>query len=158
MDAGEPRLLRIGEFARLAGTNLRTLRYYEELGLFEPIRRSRGGFLYYRATDVHRLELIHAFQELGLSLEAIRGLLATRGGDLPRPERLRRVEEALVAQDALLAERVAAIEEQRARIRQAREKLAQCRPCGETPCLGNNFCEPCTLTGEALPEQLSALF
>ena len=157
MDAPS-RLLRIGEFARLAGTNLRTLRYYEELGLFQPTRRSQGGFRYYRDTDVHRLELIRALQELGLSLEAIRGLLATRAEEQSRHERLARVEEALGAQDALLAERVASIEAQRARIREARDKLAQCRPCGETPGPGNNFCEPCTLTGTSLPEQLSALF
>jgi len=153
-----PKLLRIGEFARLAGTNLRTLRYYEELGLFQPIERSQGGFRYYRATDVHRLELIRALQELGLSLEDIRGLLSTRGVELSREERLRRVEEALGAQDALLAARVAAIEEQRMRIREAREKLVQCRPCGHVPCAENNFCEPCLLTGETLPERLSALY
>lgn len=159
MDApAPPKLLRIGAFARLAGTNLRTLRYYEELGLFQPIERSQGGFRYYRATDVHRLDLIRALQELGLSLEAIGGLLATRGGDLSREERLRRVEAALGAQDALLAARVAAIEDQRALIREAREKLVQCRPCGHVPCAENNFCEPCSLTGEPLPERLSALY
>ena len=29
-------LLKIGEFAQLAGSNLRTIRYYEELGLLRP--------------------------------------------------------------------------------------------------------------------------
>ena len=34
-------LLKIGDFARVAGTNLRTLRYYEELGLLTPAARSQ---------------------------------------------------------------------------------------------------------------------
>ncbi len=158
MDEASTKLLRIGEFARLAGTNLRTLRYYEEVGLFRPIERSQGGFRYYRLTDIHRLELIRALQDLGLSLEAIRDLLLTRDEGLPRGEVLRRVEAALGAQDELLTARIAGIEAQRARIREAREKLVECRPCECMPGVVNNFCEPCPITGKALPEQLSALF
>jgi DNA-binding transcriptional MerR regulator len=156
MDA--PKLLRIGEFARHAGTNLRTLRYYEEVGLFQPVRRSRGGFRYYRATDVHRLNLIRSLQELGLSLEEIRALLDTRAADLSRGEFVARIEKALCAQDALLEQRIRSIEAQRGRIRAARGKLDQCRPCGLVPHEANNFCEPCAVTGLPLPEQLSALF
>jgi hypothetical protein len=42
------KLLKIGAFAELAGTNLRTLCYYEEVGLLQPAARSSGGFRYYR--------------------------------------------------------------------------------------------------------------
>ena len=51
-------LLKIGDFAKLADTNLRTLRYYEELGLLTPAERSDGGFRHYRATDVNRVRAI----------------------------------------------------------------------------------------------------
>jgi len=152
------KLLRIGDFARLAGTNLRTLRYYEEVGLFQPVERSQGGFRYYRETDVNRLNLIRSLQELGLSLEAIRELLQTREDGISREEFVRRVESALSAQDALLEERIRSIEGQRSRIHDARTKLDQCRPCGRHPGEDNNFCEPCPVTGLPLPEQLSALF
>jgi DNA-binding transcriptional MerR regulator len=152
------KLLRIGDFAKLAGTNLRTLRYYDEVGLFQPIERSQGGFRYYRETDIHRLNLIRSLQELGLSLEAIRELMDTRSAALSRHEFVRRIERALAAQDDLLEDRVRSIEAQRVRIREARGKLDQCRPCGQTPHADNNFCEPCPVTGLPLPEQLSALF
>ena len=158
MSAPEPNLLRIGDFARLAGTNLRTLRYYEELGLFTPFERSKGGFRYYRETDVNRLRLIRSFQELGLALEEIRELFATREEGLSREEFLRRVDRALGAQDDLLQERIASIETQRDRIREARSKLEQCGPCAHMPSPGNNFCEPCQADGQNLPDQLSALF
>ena len=70
--------LRLEDFAREAGTNLRTLRYYEELGLLQAAQRSQGGFRYYRRTDVNRLNLIRDLQDLGLSLDRIRELRATR--------------------------------------------------------------------------------
>ncbi|MEM7306057.1 MAG: MerR family transcriptional regulator [Planctomycetota bacterium] len=158
MGAIDPKLLRIGEFARLAGTNLRTLRYYEELGLFTPFRRSQGGFRYYRETDLNRLKLIRAFQDLGLALEEIRELFTTREEGISRVELMRRVDRALASQDELLVQRVAAIEKQRDRIREARGKLEQCVPCAHVPGVENNFCEPCQADGSSLPEQLSALF
>ena len=152
------KLLLIGEFAKLAGTNLRTLRYYEEIGLFAPAERSQGGFRYYRKTDVNRLRLIQGFQDLGLSLEDIGRLLATRSEEISRREFLSRIECALQAQDDLLEERIRAIQTQQERIREARKKLGECAPCEQKPSTQNNFCEPCPINGETLPEQLSALF
>ena len=63
--------IRIGDFARMAGTNLRTLRYYEELGLIQPTSRSAGGFRYYDAGQVSRVTAIKRLQELGLSLKEV---------------------------------------------------------------------------------------
>ena len=76
----QPDLLKIGDFAKLANTNLRTLRYYEELGLIQPATRSQGGFRYYRHTDIHRVQMIRDLQELGLHLDRIRELMAVLEG------------------------------------------------------------------------------
>lgn len=152
------KLLKIGDFARLAGTNLRTLRYYEELGLMRPARRSEGGFRYYRPTDLNRLNMIRNLQELGLQLDRIGTLMDTRDVGLSRVEFLARVREALAEQDRLIQERIAAFERQRGRLREAVGKLGHCENCPQSPSPGNNFCEPCTHTGEPLPEHLSALF
>ena len=154
----DPALLKIGEFARLAGTNLRTLRYYEELGLLTAAARSKGGFRYYRETDKNRLNLIRDLQELGLSLDAIRELLNTRGAGEDRVAFFAQVRQALVEQDRLLAERVAHLEEQRARIREALGQVSACASCSHTPGTHNNHCEPCVLTGKPLPETVSALY
>ena len=59
-------LLKIGDFAKLAGTNLRTLRYYEEIGLLQPASRSTGGFRYYRSEDLDRLRMVTSLKGLGL--------------------------------------------------------------------------------------------
>jgi DNA-binding transcriptional MerR regulator len=151
-------LLKIGDFAKAAGTNLRTLRYYEEIRLLSPASRSQGGFRYYRPSDVHRLGMIHDLQELGLPLERIRELMGSREGDEDRGRLLSRVRSALDEQDRLLSARIQGLEEQRGRIADARAKIAECEQCKHRPRAANNYCEPCRITGESLPPKVSALF
>ncbi|MCP5023149.1 MAG: MerR family transcriptional regulator [bacterium] len=153
-------LIKIGDFARLSGTNLRTLRYYEELGLLEPASRSNGGFRYYRPADSHRVNLIQNLQNLGLPLDQIRDLIAPTDSDLGKgPAQWReQIDGALAQQGNLISERMRFLEVQRREIQEARSKLAQCQSCECKPVSENNFCEPCQLTGDSLPSLLAALF
>ena len=156
-------LMKIGEFAEHAGTNLRTLRYYEELGLLTPALRSDGGFRYYRPTDVNRVRMIHGLQELGLQLERIRDLLDTRSIEATNGEDLRqawvqRVREALDEQRSLIDDRIGLLAHQREHVDRAAAKLEACTGCELTPAPENNYCEPCQRSGDELPEFLSALF
>jgi MerR family Zn(II)-responsive transcriptional regulator of zntA len=153
-----PELLKIGDFSRLAGTNLRTLRYYEELGLLSPSQRSQGGFRYYRRTDVNRVNLIRDLQDLGLHLEKIRDLISARAPGEPGGQFFARMRQALTEQDHMLSERQRSIGEQRQRIQVALLKLTECQVCAHSPCAENNHCEPCSTSGEMLPEHLSALY
>ena len=151
-------LLKIGEFARLADTNLRTLRYYEEIGLLQPAERSDGGFRYYRATDLNRVRMIKNLQDLGMQLEAIRELMQTRANGQHRTEWIQTIRTALQSQGDLIQQRIQALKDQEARIGHALKKLNDCAPCHHVPDEKNNFCEPCQATGQTLPEFLSALF
>jgi DNA-binding transcriptional MerR regulator len=153
-----PELLKIGDFARFAQTNLRTLRYYEELGLLAPASRSAGGFRYYRRTDINRVRMIRDLQELGLHLDRIRELIAARSAGETRERFFDRIREALGEHDRLLGERMLALQEQRKKVAQAMHKLGECRHCTHSPHAENNFCEPCATTGEELPSLLSALY
>ena len=155
-------LWKIGEFAEAAETNLRTLRYYEEIGLLLPARRSEGGFRYYRPADVHRVRLIRGLQDLGLALDRIGELLDTR--DLERTGRegrarwIARIRQALSDHQALIDERIRLLEEQRTNLKAAKAKLDNCAECDHIPGAENNFCQPCQRTGIDLPAYLSALF
>lgn len=151
-------LLKIGDFARLADTNLRTLRYYEELGLIDPATRSQGGFRYYRRTDVNRVQMIRDLQLLGLPLERIRELLVVPGGAEDSEAFFARIAGALREHDRLLQQKLREVEAQRARVLEALAKLGECHGCNHLPGPGNNHCEPCIKTGQPLPQQLSALF
>ena len=69
-------LQQIGEVAERTGLSLRTIRYYEEVGLVVPAGRSSGGFRLYSDDDVQRLLLVKHTKPLNFSLEEMRDLLA----------------------------------------------------------------------------------
>ncbi|RZQ64895.1 MerR family transcriptional regulator [Amycolatopsis suaedae] len=78
--------MQIGEVAERTGLSLRTIRYYEEMGLVVPSARSQGGFRLYTDPDVQRLQLIKRMKPLGFQLEEMRDLLAVLDplpGDTP---------------------------------------------------------------------------
>lgn len=61
----------IGEVAARVGLSLRTIRYYEEIGLVTPSGRTEGGFRLYTESDVERLHLVKALKPIGMSLETM---------------------------------------------------------------------------------------
>lgn len=67
--------MQIGEVAERTGLSLRTIRYYEEVGLIGPSARSQGGFRLYTDSDVDRLVVIKRMKPLDLTLEQTRELL-----------------------------------------------------------------------------------
>jgi DNA-binding transcriptional MerR regulator len=68
--------MQIGAVAERTGLSLRTIRYYEEVGLAVPTARSQGGFRLYTEPDISRLNLIKRMKPLGFQLDEIRELLA----------------------------------------------------------------------------------
>jgi len=68
--------MQIGEVAERTDLSLRTIRYYEEVGLVVPSSRSQGGFRLYTEPDIDRLNLIKKMKPLGFQLEEMRDLLA----------------------------------------------------------------------------------
>jgi MerR family copper efflux transcriptional regulator len=71
-------LVQIGDVAEAVGLSLRTIRYYEEMGLVRPSSRSKGGFRLYTDADVARLLVIKRMKPLGFSVDDMRDLLAIR--------------------------------------------------------------------------------
>lgn len=61
--------MRIGELAAHLGMTERTIRYYEELGLLESVKRVEGGRRVYTDADVQRLKFIQKLKVLGLTLQ-----------------------------------------------------------------------------------------
>jgi DNA-binding transcriptional MerR regulator len=72
----EMAMYKIGDFSKLSHIPVKTLRYYDAIGLLRPVRIARpGGYRGYRAEHFERLNRILAFKDLGFSLRKIRGLL-----------------------------------------------------------------------------------
>jgi DNA-binding transcriptional MerR regulator len=66
----------IGEAAAQSGLSLRTIRFYEEVGLVPPSGRTAGGFRLYTDEDIERLQLVKDLKPLDFSLEEMREVLA----------------------------------------------------------------------------------
>lgn len=69
------KLYRTGEFAARAAVTVRTLRWYDRVGLLKPSQVTEAGHRLYTDNDLIRLEQILALKFLGLSLDEIRQFL-----------------------------------------------------------------------------------
>ncbi len=71
----------IQEMSRRIGLPSSTLRYYEDIGLLEPVERAANGHRRYSQTDLGRLTLIKNLRLTGMSIEAMCDFVALyRGG------------------------------------------------------------------------------
>lgn len=69
-------MIKIGDFSKLSQVSIKTLRYYDEMGLFKPLDVDRfTGYRYYSASQLPRLNRILALKDLRLSLEQIAQVL-----------------------------------------------------------------------------------
>ena len=73
---------KIGELAAAAGLTVRTLHYFDEIGLLSPSDRSAAGHRRYCGTDVQRLYRILALRELGMPLGKVAEVLDGQAEDL----------------------------------------------------------------------------
>ncbi len=65
----------IGELAKLAGVSIRTLRYYDKIGLLKPIDRAESNYRFYGKDELYRLQQILFYKELDFELKKIKKLL-----------------------------------------------------------------------------------
>lgn len=72
-----------GRFAAKAGVTVRTLRYYDQVGLLKPSFVTEAGHRRYTDRDLIRLEQILALKSLGFSLEEIREMVRGESMWLP---------------------------------------------------------------------------
>ncbi|MFF0825367.1 MerR family transcriptional regulator [Brevibacillus sp. NPDC003359] len=66
----------IGEVAKLTGSTIKTVRYYDEIELLKPAWFTEGGHRLYSTEEIRRLELIHTLRYLDFGIEDIRKLLS----------------------------------------------------------------------------------
>jgi MerR family transcriptional regulator, thiopeptide resistance regulator len=66
----------VKQLAEFAGVSVRTLHYYDEVGLLKPEYRARNGYRYYSEAAVVRLQQIMFFRELGFGLDEIKEIMS----------------------------------------------------------------------------------
>jgi MerR family mercuric resistance operon transcriptional regulator len=72
--------LTIGAFAKAAGVNVETIRFYQRKGLLSEPDKPYGGIRRYGESAVKRLRFVKSAQRLGFSLDEIAELLRLEDG------------------------------------------------------------------------------
>jgi DNA-binding transcriptional MerR regulator len=150
-------LLTTGEMARRSNNTLRTVRFYEEEGILQPVRRTDGGHRLFDKHELERLMLVTDMRTAGLSLDEIKQILevkkhAVSGSDAARQATAilsRRVEE--------LKEKLAVLARLQEDLTQTTALMATCLECNE-----GGFpdrCESCpVMTSPSLPRSMRVLW
>ncbi len=87
---------RIGQFARMVSVSVRTLRFYDKVGLFSPAEHTESGYRLYTDDDLARVQQILALKFLGFSLDEIKVCLCSGP---------RRFQDVLSTQKAMMREK-----------------------------------------------------
>ena len=103
----------VNDVSRLTGVSIRTLQYYDRIGLLPPAQRTEAGYRLYDDTALERLQQILLFRELGFSLDEIKDILDSPGFDRDK---------ALTQQIELLMLKKQRLESMIALAREIREK------------------------------------
>jgi effector-binding domain-containing protein len=117
-------MFKIGDFSRLSFVTVKTLHYYDEIGLLKPVRVDRfTGYRYYSAGQLSRLNYIISLKNLGLSLEEIGTLI----NDNLTPQQLRNI---FIIKKAELQQRISY---EQHRLEQVEKLLKQIEKEGKMP-------------------------
>lgn len=72
--------LTVKEASELIGLTSHTLRYYERIGLIEPVTRNAGGHRRYAQTDLEHLKFLHCLRDSGMSIQGMQQYAALASG------------------------------------------------------------------------------
>ncbi len=70
--------MRIGEVAAATGVPVKTLRYWEQVGVLHPPPREGSGYRNYPTKVIDQVQFILSAQAVGLSLQVISGIIRLR--------------------------------------------------------------------------------
>ncbi|MBB1382544.1 MerR family transcriptional regulator [Shewanella sp. SR41-2] len=114
--------MKISELASIAQVSVKTIRYYEQIGLLSPPIRTSNGYRHYQEKDIETLVFIRRCRELNIGLDDIKRLVNTQQD--PKSSC------ALV--DNIIAEQLARIQQTQrelALLEQSLAALASCCKC-----------------------------
>jgi len=135
MEQSDQKLLKIGDLAKRVGVTVRTVRYYEELGLFSPANISPGGFRLYTENDLHRLNYIKRFRDLDFPLNEILLLLNSSNGSQNKLDKISSSLALLEKQLEKVDNKMKELEDIKHDLNNAVQLLHECGNCQKEKCL-----------------------
>lgn len=143
------KVMTIGDLARRAGTTMRTIRYYEERGLIEPVGRTKGGFRLYEEEELRKLHLIRSLQILDMPLAQVKAFFDKRQRGRTGAEIAPALRGVLQEHLQVMEQRIVQYRAMQDSVRETMEILTTCAHCPHEP--GPNVCPPCpALAGRAM--------
>jgi DNA-binding transcriptional MerR regulator len=150
--------LRVGQLATKVGKTVRTIHFYEELGLLSPASRSKGGFRQYDDEALTRIHWIDRLQQLNFSLNDIRDFLHDFQEISTGPLAMEKLQSFYMGK---LAESRAAIARYQALEAELQDSLSYLSACGscneETPRTACGDCGALTHANTPAPVLVAAL-
>ena len=116
-------LTSIGEIAKILDMSQRTIRYYEEIGLLNSIKRVEGGRRIYTDEDLRRLKLIKRLKIMGMTLSEMQELEAMWTYEKSNEKVLKRLLELLKNHLKRLDDRIADLDILRHEILEYKERI-----------------------------------
>lgn len=113
----------IGELAKQLEMSQRTIRYYEEIGLLNSIKRIEGGRRIYTDVDLRRLKLIKRLKIMGMTLSEMQELEAMWTYEKSNDKVLKRLLELLSNHLKRLDDRIADLDILRHEITEYQERI-----------------------------------
>ena len=77
-------MMAVNEVSKLTGVSIRTLQYYDTIGLLKPVEYTEAGYRLYDDTSLERLQQILLFKELEFPLKEIKGIIEAPNFDRNR--------------------------------------------------------------------------
>lgn len=113
----------IGELSKKLDMSQRTIRYYEEIGLLNSIKRVEGGRRIYTEADFRRLRLIKRLKIMGMTLTDMQELEAMWTYEKSNEKVLKRLLELLGNHLKRLDDRIADLDVLRHEITEYQERI-----------------------------------
>ncbi|MGB5216982.1 MAG: MerR family transcriptional regulator [Smithella sp.] len=113
----------IGELSKKLDMSQRTIRYYEEIGLLNSIKRVEGGRRIYTDADLRRLKLIKRLKIMGMTLTDMQELEAMWTYEKSNEKVLKRLLELLGNHLKRLDDRIADLDILRNEITEYQERI-----------------------------------
>ena len=135
MEQSDQKLLKIGDLAKRVGVTVRTVRYYEELGLFSPANISPGGFRLYTESDLRKLNYIKRFRDLDFPLNEILQLLSSSKGSQNKLDKITSSLALLQKQLKQVENKMKELEDIKKDLNHAVQLLNDCSNCQTENCL-----------------------
>lgn len=102
--------MKIGDFVKLTGSTLKTVRYYHKIGLLLKPERTTAGHRLYGPAELNRMRLIKHLKSLGLDLKRIKEILGDVNNNATLQEVLQSLRNELLNDKKNIEERITKID------------------------------------------------